>query len=294
MIYSMTGFGKGEASDGSGRIEIEIQSVNHRYADVAVKMPRRFAPIENNVKKYLQDRLLRGHIEARIRWEPANEGTPKEIKVDKSLAKKYYHALRDLSAELEIGEGVNLEAITRLPDVVRVEDAEDDLASVYELTTAALDQAIERLLKMQAGEGEVISLDIKGRLGDIKDKLSQISEYKGQVVSEYREKLTKRISELLEGKEALDESRLEMEVVLYADRSDITEEIVRFESHLHQFAKTLDEDETPGRRLDFIIQEMNREINTIGSKAGSYPVAERVITIKAELEKIREQVQNVK
>ena len=294
MIYSMTGFGRGEATDESGKIEVEIQSVNHRYADVVVKMPRRFAQIENDIKKQLKNRLVRGRIEARISWEEARIETTKDIKVDVSLARKYYQALRDLSAELEIKEGVSLESVTKLPDVLKVEDAQDDLAPIYDLVTPALDRAIAVLLEMQVAEGEAIARDIKGRLGEVRDNVSIISEYKSQIVGAYREKLAKRIEELLGSREDLDKSRLEMEVAIYADRSDITEEIVRLESHLNQFEEAVEKNETPGRRLDFILQEMNREINTIGSKAGNFPIAEKVITVKAELEKIREQVQNVK
>ena len=294
MIYSMTGFGDGEVSSGSGKVGVEIQSVNHRYADVVVRMPRRLASIENDIKKYLKDKLTRGRIEARISWEALGEETSKQIKLDKSLAKKYYQALKDLNEELGIDETVTLETITKLPDVIRVEDAEDDLNEIHRLATSALDKAVDVLLGMQAREGEIIVRDIKNRLAEIGNYVTQISQDKGRIVTEYREKLAKRIDELLGGKEALDESRLEIEVALYADRSDVTEEIVRLESHLSQFDDTLGKEDTPGRRLDFILQEMNREINTIGSKAGSHLIAEKVIGVKAELEKIREQVQNVK
>lgn len=291
MIKSMTGYGKGEASAEQGRFTVEIRSVNHRYGEVSVRMPRGFLALENDVKKALAGSLKRGKIDAYIQWEETGAAAAMP-QPDLLLARGYAGLLRTLSAELGLDEPPSLGMILSqkgvLKDAVAVVEESECLPQLM----SAVQSAVSAIEAMRCREGEALLSDLTARRAQIAEWVARIGERSPQVVGEYRQKLKVRLDQLLEGVE-IDPTRLAQEVALMADRCDVTEELVRLASHFDQFDETLLTDEPVGRKLDFLMQEMNREINTIGSKSSDAEITSLVIRIKAEMEKMREQVQNV-
>lgn len=292
MVRSMTGFGRGEFSDGIHTFNIEIKTVNHRYNDIVVKMPKHLSYLEESIKKYIKKDISRGRVEVYINIEYEKE-SPVDVSVDLSLAKSYKSALEALLEDLNIEHKIGLEDILTLDDIVKTERKEIDEDIVWDCLSKALDMALENVKAMRIEEGIALKKDIQCQLKNMDSIILEIEKRASFIVEEYRDKLKERIRELIDEEHALDEDRLNYEVVLFADKSDINEEVVRFKSHIKQFFESLESDEPIGRKLDFIIQEMNREINTIGSKASDLIVTNYVVDIKSELEKIREQVQNI-
>ncbi len=292
MIKSMTGFGRGEYSDDTYTFNVEIKTVNHRYNDVIIRMPKQLTYLEENIKRYIKRDISRGRVEVYISMEYETE-SPVEVNVDISLARSYRSALENLLTELGIEHKIGLEDILTLEDIVRTERKEIDEDLVWNCLSKALDIALENVMNMRKEEGVALKEDIECQLEKIDSMILKIEERAPFIVEEYRDRLRERIKELLDGKQELDEERLNYEVVLFADKSDINEEIVRFKSHIKQFYKSLESKGPIGRKLDFLVQEMHREINTIGSKANDLTVTNCVVDIKSELEKIREQVQNI-
>lgn len=292
MIKSMTGFGRGEYSDDTYTFNVEIKTVNHRYNDVIIRMPKQLTYLEENIKRYIKRDISRGRVEVYISMEYETE-SPVEVNVDISLARSYRSALENLLTELGIEHKIGLEDILTLEDIVRTERKEIDEDLVWNCLSKALDIALENVMNMRKEEGSVLKEDIQCQLEKIESMLSKIEERAPFIVEEYRDKLRERIRELLDEEQGLDEERLNYEVVLFADKSDINEEIVRFKSHIRQFYKSMESKEPIGRKLDFLVQEMNREINTIGSKANDLIITNCVVDIKSELEKVREQIQNI-
>ncbi|NVN90816.1 MAG: YicC family protein [Desulfuromonadales bacterium] len=291
MIKSMTGFGKGEASAEQGRFTVEIRSVNHRYGEVSVRMPRGFLALENDVKKALSNSLKRGKIDAYIQWEEAG-GVAAMPQPDLLLARGYAELLRTLSADLGMEEQPSLGMILAQKGVLRDTVAVVEENECLPQLMSAVQSAVSAIEAMRCREGEALLSDLTARRVQVAEWVERIGERSPQVVSEYRLKLKLRLDQLLEGVE-IDPTRLAQEVALMADRCDVTEELVRLASHFDQFDEALRTDEPVGRKLDFLMQEMNREINTIGSKSSDAEVTSLVIRIKAEMEKMREQVQNV-
>lgn len=288
----MTGYGKGEYENELYRFTVEIKSVNHRYNDISVKMPRHISYLEDSVKKAIKEKISRGKVDVYINLEYVNESAI-DVKVDIPLALSYKNALEELRAELNIEDSIRLNNILGMNEVVKTERKNIDENLVADCLMKSLAKAIEYITEMRGKEGEELKKDMLIKLDNIESFLEVIEERSPSVAVEYRDKLRDRIDELLDNSISIDEERLSSEVVIFADKSSIDEEIVRLKSHIKQFISILEEDDSVGRKLDFLIQEFNREINTIGSKANDIIISKNVVELKAELEKIREQVQNI-
>jgi len=288
----MTGYGRGEASSDLYKFKIEIKAVNHRYNDILVKMPRHIAYLEESIKKIIKEKISRGKVDVYINLEYINESAI-DVKVDIPLARSYKTALENLTRELNIDDNVRLNNILSISEVVRTERKELDEDLVWNILKLALDIALENIINMRVTEGLELKKDILLKLENIEKSVGSIEERSPNVVIEYKEKLRERINNLLEDNIVLDEERLSNEIVFFADKSSIDEELVRLSSHIKQFKDILNEEDSIGRKLDFLIQELNREINTIGSKANDIVITKYVVELKAELEKIREQIQNI-
>lgn len=292
LVQSMTGYGMGEYENELYRFKIEIKSVNHRYNDITIKMPRHIGYLEENLKKAVKERINRGKVDVFVNLEYIKESAV-DVKVDIPLAKSYRAALEELVDVLELGDKLRLNNILSLSDIITVEKRDVDEKLITQSLERALDIAVENISHMRIVEGHELKKDILIKLDNIQEELMNIEERSPMIVLEYRDKLRERIKDLLENNASLDEERLSNEVAFFADKSSIDEEIVRLKSHIKQFKSILDEEDPIGRKLDFLIQELNREINTIGSKANDIVISKCVVNLKAELEKIREQVQNI-
>ncbi|MEW8972758.1 MAG: YicC/YloC family endoribonuclease [Tissierellaceae bacterium] len=292
MVQSMTGYGMGEYENELYRFKIEIKSVNHRYNDITIKMPRHIGYLEENLKKAVKERINRGKVDVFVNLEYIKESAV-DVKVDIPLAKSYRAALEELVDVLELGDKLRLNNILSLSDIITVEKRDVDERLITQSLERALDIALENISHMRIIEGQELKKDILVKLDNIQEELINIEERSPMIVLEYRDKLRERIKDLLDNNASLDEERLSNEVAFFADKSSIDEEIVRLKSHIKQFKSILDEEDPIGRKLDFLIQELNREINTIGSKANDIIISKCVVNLKAELEKIREQVQNI-
>lgn len=291
MIRSMTGYGRGEYENGGRKYVVEIKTVNHRYADIFVKVPRQISFIEDRVRQTVSKNLSRGKIDVFVNYE-SNEENSKLVVIDNVLAESYINAVRFLKDNYGLQDDISTSLISRFPDVLKVEKAEEDVDEIWEGLKVALDEAIDCVIKMRENEGEELKNDLLKKAAYVECLVGEISERAPEVVKDYKQRLETRIKELLE-QQTIDESRLAMEVAIFADRCSIDEELVRIKSHINQLKEILDMDQPIGRKLDFLIQEMNREINTIGSKANDLLITKNVIEIKSEIEKIREQIQNV-
>jgi len=291
MIKSMTGYGKGESVAEQGRFSVELRSVNHRYGEVSIRMPRGFLALENDIKKMIAGVLKRGKIDAYIQWEETGKaaGMPQ---ADTVLAQGYADLFRALAADLGMYGDVPLSLVITQKGVLKDSVTTIDESEYFPQLVTAVQAALSAIDDMRTREGEALSLDLATRRVQIAEWVAQIGTRAPQVVSEYRQKLKARLDQLLEGVE-MDSGRLAQEVALMADRCDVTEELVRLASHFDQFDEALLLSEPVGRKLDFLMQEMNREINTIGSKSSDAEVTSLVIRVKAEMERMREQVQNV-
>ncbi|MDU5083145.1 YicC family protein [Tissierella sp. P1] len=292
MIKSMTGFGRGEFSNEFYNFRVEIKAVNHRYNDIIVKMPRHISYLEEKVKKIIKKEISRGKIDVYINLDYINESAI-EIKVDIPLAKTYKSALEGLCEELNLEDNVRLFNILGLSEIIKTERKELDEDTAWTCLKEALNIALRDIMGMKVVEGQELKNDMISKLNRIEAIVLEVEKRSPLVVLEYKDKLKERISELLDKDISIDEDRITSEVVIFTDKSNINEEIVRLKSHVKQFLSILDEKDSVGRKLDFLIQEMNREINTIGSKANDMLISQNVVEIKSELEKIREQVQNV-
>lgn len=287
----MTGFGRGEASGDAGRVTVEIKAVNHRFCEVVFRMPRQFSALEDRGRKLIQSKVARGRFEVYVAWEPSAEA--RAVKVDKDLALAYYNALRQLAEEIGSNQELSLDTLAKLPEVLSVEEGELTDDEIWALLEPALTQAMAGLITMREREGAILAADLAERLDRIEAFRSAALQRAPQVVEEYRQRLTRRLEELLPPTNPVDPQRLAQEVALFADRADVTEELQRLASHIGQFRQALQSDEAVGRKLDFLVQELGREINTIGSKADDAELTAAVVAAKSELEKIREQVQNL-
>ncbi|MBZ4687052.1 MAG: hypothetical protein PWQ96_1617 [Clostridia bacterium] len=291
MVKSMTGYGRGE-STGNGKIwSVEMKTVNHRFLDINIKLPRQYSLLEEKIRSVVKKQAARGRIDIYIKVEEENESSRK-VKLDKILAKEYYNNLRELAETLHINFAPTVIEIASLPEVMDVEQPEEDLDQIWPSLEEAIIAALNSVMQMRESEGKELAKDLHGRLNTIKQLVEKIEDRNPQFVEEYKAKLQERVSELA-GEIDIDEDRLAAEVVIMADRSNITEEIVRLYSHLKQFSDNLQKEGTIGRKLDFLVQEMHREVNTIGSKSSDTEISNLVVNIKSELEKIKEQVQNI-
>ena len=290
MIKSMTGFAKSNLIENLREYQIEIKSVNHRYLDILVRVPKQLTFLEDLIKKEISARIKRGKIEVSITFQDNNQDT-KKLLLNKEIAKNYITQLKELAEETNTEANIQITEIVKLPDVLSVlVDQDDD--KIKQDVIKITDQAVDKLIEMRTFEGNKIAEDLKLRIHRINEKIEQISAISTGLIEEYVVKLEKRIKEILKTEE-VDKNRIAQEVVIYADKCSIEEEITRLKSHSMQFEKLLYENEAVGKKLDFLIQEMNRETNTIGSKANSLEIVNNVVDIKTELENIREQIQNI-
>lgn len=290
MIKSMTGYGKSSITENLREYQIEIKSINHRYADVNIKMPRTISYLEDDVKKEILKQVNRGKIDVYITYyNNSKEGN--EVKINTEIAKLYIQELRNLAEEENLQSNIEVTDIAKFLDVLKIQSNNDDETIKQELLEA-VKQAVDSLIKMRQAEGEKISKDLEKRLCNVEAKVLEISKLSTGLIDDYVVKLEDRIKELLKTEE-IDKSRLAQEVVIYADKCSVEEEITRLKSHISQFRKLLESKEAIGKKLDFLIQEMNRETNTIGSKANNLEITNNVVDVKTELENIREQIQNI-
>jgi uncharacterized protein (TIGR00255 family) len=290
MIKSMTGFGRGEASQDNITFSVDIKTVNHRYSDISVRLPRMVSPLEEKIREYMGSKLNRGKIDIYINYDSFGQDT--KVKLDTNLASAYVDSLSILKQQFGIKDDISLSLITKFPDILKLETEEKDLDFLWSVLYSAIEQAVESLVEMRSREGERLCKDMLEKLDSINATIDQIKAKSPELVEVYKNKLYDKIKEMTKDIQ-LDENRLLTEVAIYADKSSIDEEIVRLKSHIEEFKKTLHVQGTIGKKLDFIVQEMNREVNTIGSKASDLGVVNNVIAMKTEIEKIREQVQNI-
>ncbi len=290
MIKSMTGYGKANLSENLKEYQVEIKSVNHRYLDISVKMPRVLSYLEEEVKKEISSRIKRGKVDVFITFQN-NSAEGKEIKINAPLAKIYIDELRKLAKEENLLANIEVTEISKFPDVLTIQNDQED-ETIKEELLKVVGKASQNLVQMRKQEGIKIAEDLLLRIESIQEKVKQISVLSTGLIEEYVVKLEGRMKEILKNQE-IDEARLAQEVVIYADKCSVEEEVTRLKSHISQFKKLLKEEESIGKKLDFMIQEMNRETNTIGSKANNLEITNQVIDIKTELENIREQIQNI-
>ena len=298
MLKSMTGFGRGQYEDENFSVTVEMKTVNHRYNEVAIRLPRFLNPLEDKIRKTILKTVNRGRIDVFINADYTSSENC-TLKVDKNLAAAYHKALQEVGAaigleELNINSAQEVMYLSRCQDVINVKEGFFDVETVWPKVEQAVKEALDNLVTMRETEGGNIYGDFVYRADLIAEKLTKIEERSPMVVEEYQAKLTDRLNNLLADYNiTVEPERLLQEVAIFADRASITEEIVRLKSHIKQFKNIINSDQPVGRKLDFLIQEFNREANTIASKANDYTLAQIVVEIKAEIEKIREQIQNI-
>ncbi len=289
-MKSMTGFGRGNFENDARQYIVEIKSVNNRFSDINIKMPRNLSYLEETIKKKILSVITRGKIDVSITFNN-NSDKGKNIKINTDIAKRYINELRKLSEEESIIDNINIMDISRLPDVLNITVDEDAEELIKEEVLKAIDLALSSFIDARSKEGEKIKDDLKNRIQLISENTDKISKLSTGLIEEYVVKLETRIKEIL--KTNIDESRLAQEVVIYADKCSVQEEITRLKSHITQFLDLVEVDGPIGKKIDFLIQEMNRETNTIGSKANNLEITNLVVDTKNELENIREQIQNI-
>ena len=291
MVKSMTGFGRGAAQSDNYSIVLEMKAVNHRFLEISCRLPKQLLGMEDGLKKQLQQAFSRGKLDVFVTLERTGAKNT-VVKVDKELAMAYYNALVEVASACGLPSQVQLRDIASFSGVVSLDTAEDDEEEIASLLQTAAAEASANMLSMQQQEGAALAADLNSRLGLIAERLQVIRSAAPQVVADQKARLEQRLSELL-GAVPVDEARLANELAIFADRVDITEELTRLASHMEQFRQTLASGEPAGRKLNFIQQEMLRETNTIGSKSSALSINSLVIEVKSELEKIREQIQNI-
>ena len=298
MLKSMTGFGRGQYEDENFSVTVEMKTVNHRYNEVAIRLPRFLNPLEDKIRKTILKTVNRGRIDVFINADYTSSENC-TLKVDKNLAAAYHRALQEVGSaigleELTLNSAQEVMYLSRCQDVINVKEGFLDVETVWPKVEQAVAEALKNLVAMRETEGGNIYGDFIYRADLIAEKLTQIEARSPMVVEEYQAKLTDRLNNLLADHNiTVEPERLLQEVAIFADRASITEEIVRLKSHIKQFKNIINSDQPVGRKLDFLIQEFNREANTIASKANDYTLAQIVVEIKAEIEKIREQIQNI-
>ncbi len=291
MIYSMTGFGRAELSESDKKFTVEIKSVNHKYFDLNIRMPRKFNLFESNIRNLLKEYASRGKIDLYISYEDLSEsGT--SLKYNKALAEEYYHFYKQIQEDFNIDDDIRTSTIARSADVLVLEEQEINEEEMWSLLERPLKDAFSAFRSAREKEGEALKQNILGKLDEMQGHAAFIEERLPQIISEYREKLTERVKELLENSQ-IDEGRIAAEVTMYADKIAIDEELVRLSTHIRHMQDILKKGGESGRNLDFIAQEMNRESNTILSKSNDIDITNRGIELKTCIEKIREQVQNI-
>ncbi len=290
LVYSMTGYGRGSSTEHGIGISVEIKTVNHRYMDVFFRLPRELQQWEDAVRKKVTEKLRRGRIEINAALDEVPEEMY-QLNVNENMVRAYAHSLERVRDIVDIKDDLSLEHLLRFSEIFSVKSDYAGKKEIWEVLRKALEEALDNLVEQRQNEGLNLKEDLEERCGRMESLVSSMKDASGPVVEHYREKLQQRLSELVDA--GWDENRILTECALIAERSNVEEEITRLESHLQSFKETLEMDEAVGRKLDFILQEMLREVNTTGSKAGNYDLSSLVVEAKAELEKMREQVQNI-
>lgn len=291
MIRSMTGYGRAEALIDGRNILVEIRSVNHRYFEFSSRVPRSYGFLESRLKNYLQGKLSRGKVDVNVSIQTV-EGTTASVQVNQELAASYVQALRTLQEPLRLTDDLSLSTISRFSDIFTVTKETEDEETIWSDVLQAAEQASDRFVQMREAEGAKMKEDLEERLDFILRAVEKVEERSPKTVEEYRARLYRKISEVL-GNTQIDEQRILTEAAIYAEKIAVAEETVRLRSHIDQFRAIMEQAGPVGRKLDFLIQEFNREANTIGSKAQDIEIARVVVDIKSEIEKIREQIQNI-
>ncbi len=290
MIRSMTGFGRGKYENDGRIYTVEIKSVNHKYSDINVRLPRFLNSVEDKIRKRVSEYISRGKIDVFVSYENySDKGT--NIRINKELAKDYIKELKSLAEETNLKFDVNVIDISKFPEILILEDEDNEELISNELLIA-VDMAISKFVEMREIEGKRLIDDIEKRIYLIQNKVEEITKFSSTLVQDYITKLEQRVNELLEPG-VVDENRLMQEIVIFSDKSSIEEELTRLKSHISQFLELIKQSSPIGKKIDFLIQEINRETNTIGSKANCLDITNRVIEIKTEIENIREQIQNI-
>ena len=290
-MQSMTGYGRSEVQKAQLHLVVEARSVNHRYLDVALRYPRLYAPLEARMKQLVSTHFARGRIDIKIVEQTGRAGQ-RTLALDQELARQYYAALQQLQETLRLPGTIDLNMLLNLRDLLTVEEASDDVEESWEGIASGMEDALQALKKMRLQEGAFLGRDLQERLQSIRHHMVDVRERVPQVVIEYRQRLEQRVQELFQHV-TLDADRVAQEAILLAERADISEELLRLESHLHACEGLLTSSGAIGRKIDFLLQEMHREVNTIASKSNDATISQRVVDIKSELERMREQIQNV-
>ena len=292
MIRSMTGFGHGEVSnDKNQKVTVEMKSVNHRYCDISLKLPKKLAMFEANIRNIMKEYASRGKIDIYVSYEDLSE-TAVSLHYNQAMAEEYMQVFKKMQEDFNIETKITAEALAKYPEVVTIEEVQQDEEVWWELLEAALRQAAEKFVETRTIEGANLKRDLLGKLDQMAADVAFIEERSPQIIAEYRSKLEEKVKEFLEDS-TIEENRIAAEVTLYADKIAVDEEIVRLQSHISSMTDVLESDESIGRKLDFMAQEMNREANTILSKSSDVDLADHAIELKTNVEKVREQIQNI-
>ena len=292
MIRSMTGFGHGEVSnDKNQKVTVEMKSVNHRYCDISLKLPKKLAMFEATIRNIMKEYASRGKIDIYVSYEDLSE-TAVSLHYNQAMAEEYMQVFKKMQEDFNIETKITAEALVKYPEVVTIEEVQQDEEVWWELLEAALRQAAEKFVETRTIEGANLKRDLLGKLDQMAADVAFIEERSPQIIAEYRSKLEEKVKEFLEDS-TIEENRIAAEVTLYADKIAVDEEIVRLQSHISSMTDVLESDESIGRKLDFMAQEMNREANTILSKSSDVDLADHAIELKTNVEKVREQIQNI-
>ncbi len=291
MIRSMTGFGRGEAVSTMGKVSVEMKSVNHRYLDMNIKMPRKFNALEGEIRNYIKKYVQRGKVDIYINYEDYSEKNA-TVKYNRAIANEYLTYFDQMSQEFNLVNDVRLSKLVSMPEVFTMQQAEEDEESLWNLLRDALDVAVAHLVAVRDREGEQLREDLLKKLSYMTELVNCVEERYPQILADYRARLTAKMQEVL-STTGIDENRIVAELVIYADKCCVDEETVRLKSHISQVSEALDSEESVGRKLDFLVQEMNREANTMLSKSTDGSLTDVAINLKTEIEKVREQVQNI-
>ena len=292
MIRSMTGFGHGEVSnDKNQKVTVEMKSVNHRYCDISLKLPKKLAMFEANIRNIMKEYASRGKIDIYVSYEDLSE-TAVSLHYNQAMAEEYMQVFKKMQEDFNIETKITAEALAKYPEVVTIEEVQQDEEVWWELLEAALRQAAEKFVETRTIEGANLKRDLLGKLDQMAADVAFIEERSPQIIAEYRSKLEEKVKEFLEDS-TIEENRIAAEVTLYADKIAVDEEIVRLQSHISSMTDVLESDESIGRKLDFMAQEMNIEANTILSKSSDVDLADHAIELKTNVEKVRVQIQNI-
>ncbi|MEH7415456.1 YicC/YloC family endoribonuclease [Neobacillus drentensis] len=290
MVISMTGFGRSKTESGAFSVNVEIKTVNHRFSEMNIRMPRQLLKIEDKLKKILSQHIRRGRVEVYVSVD--GEGTVlRKIQADWKLIEEYFQFINEAKSKYAIEGTISIQDLLGRTDLLHIEENEAGNEEIEKLVLTATEEAVILLKQMRMAEGEELKKDLLAITAQIETYVTELQKFAPLVVQAFKERLTKRMQEFVNGQ--LDETRILTEVAVFADKADINEEITRLRSHIQQFLQTMTEYEPIGRKLDFLVQEMNREANTIGSKANDSNIAKKVVEIKSLLEKLKEQVQNI-